>query len=91
MGGFTRGTWVRHRPTGIAGRIEVQDAAFASVLRYPPDNSGWFTARAADFEPADASPSPPLGAERAGVRWGTARRFGASPTSSCPSGVGTPA
>lgn len=59
MGGFTRGDWVRHRPTGIVGRIEVPDAPLASVLPYPPDNRGWFTACVADFEltePAETAP-----------------------------------
>ena len=51
-----RGTWVRHRPSGIVGRLEVQDATLASVLPYPPDNAGWFTGRAADFESAEEVP-----------------------------------
>ncbi len=51
MRSFTRGTWVRHCPTGRLGKVEVSGNVLLSVAPYPPDNGGWLTASVEEFEP----------------------------------------
>lgn len=72
MHGLTRGAWVRHRPTGRFGRVEIAGETLVSIAPYPPDNDGWLTARTGDFVPL-ASVDPRPGTDRAAAAFGRSR------------------